>query len=165
MKVVCNTPEQLILRSVPWVLGIIFAGAILGMSAVGMNGLFTGDLKLAVIMFLCGPVFMGLFFAVFIRRDDLILDRSRNLLELRHATVLGRRKIRHELKHLSRAMVQTSNTDNGKTRRVALELEGGMDAGVHPVTEVYTSGYGATRAVDAINDWLSQDVDSVTPRA
>jgi hypothetical protein len=165
MKIVRNSPDQLILRSVPWLLGIIFAGAILGMSAAGLNGLLTGDVKFAAIMLLCGPVFMGLFFAIFIRRDDLILDRSRNLLELRHATVLGRHKVQHKLQYLSRAMVQTSNSDDGKTHRVALVLQGGMDAGVHPVTEVYTSGYGATRAVDAINDWLSLDVDSATPRA
>ena len=165
MKVVRNTPDQLILRSVPWVLGVIFAGAILWMSAAGLNGLLTGDYKFAIIMMLCGPVFMGLFFALFIRRDDLILDRSRNLLELRHATVLGRHKIQHKLQHLSKAMVQSSSTDNAKTHRVALVLEGGMDVGVHPVTEVYTSGYGATRAVDAINDWLSLDVDSPAPQA
>lgn len=165
MKVVRNTPEQLILRSVPWVLGIIFAGAILGMTAAALNGLLEGDYTFALMMMLFGPVFMGLFFALFIRRDDLILDRSRDLLELRHATVLGRHKVQHKLQHLSKAMVQTSNSDNAKTHRVALVLESGMDAGVHPVTEVYTSGYGATRAVDAINAWLALDVDSATPRA
>jgi hypothetical protein len=81
MKVVRNTQDQLILQSVPWVLGVIFAGAILWISAASLNSLLTGDYKFATIMMLCGPVFMGLFFALLIRRDDLILDRSRDLLE------------------------------------------------------------------------------------
>ncbi|MFG5383753.1 hypothetical protein ACEWPN_21555 [Yoonia sp. R2-816] len=160
MTIVRNSPQQLILRSVPWVLGVIFAATILGLSAAGLKNLAAGQYDTAAMMFLFGPVFMGIFFAVFVRRDDLILDRSRNLLELRHATVRGRRKIRHDLHHLSRAMVQTNHSNDGETYRVALVLDGGMDAGIHPVTEVYTGGTGAQRTVDVINAWLAMDVDS-----
>jgi hypothetical protein len=157
MKIVRNTPEQLILRSTPWLLGVIFIVVILGLTSISLNALLNGDLILAVSLFLFGPMFAGLFFVLFIQRDDLILDRSRDLLELRHATVLERRKIQHKLRHLKEAIVQTSrSSDNGgPTHRVALVLNGGMDAGTHPVTEVYTSGCGAQRAAAAINDWLA----------
>jgi hypothetical protein len=49
-------------------------------------------------------------------------------------------------------MVQTDSMDNAKAQSVALILEGAMDVGVNSVTKAYTNKYGATRAVDAIND-------------
>ena len=173
MKIVRNTPEQLIIRNAPWAIGIVLALAILAMSAASLYGLGQGDYKFAAIMFACGPVFTGLFFALFVRRDDLILDRSRNLLELRHATVRGRQKVRHDLTYLEKAVVQTqgarnrgsSTTAQGPTHRVAIVLHGGMDAGTHPITPVYASGNAADLAAKAINAWLAMDVDSSASRA
>ena len=168
MKIVRDTPEQLIIRNAPWAIGIVLALAILAMSAASLHGLGQGDYKFAAIMFACGPVFAGLFFALFVRRDDLILDRSRNVVELRHATVRGRQTIRHDLKHLAKAVVETqgarnrgsSTTGQGPTHRVAIVLTGGMDAGTHPITPVYASGNAADMAADAINAWLAMDIDS-----
>lgn len=172
MKIVRHTPEQLILRNVPWAMAIAISAAILGLMAWGFFALAQGDYTQCVVMLLCAA-FMGLFFALFVRRDDLILDRSRNLIELRHASVFGRYKVRHMLEHLEKALVQTQttasrgahSTGGGPTHRVALVLNGGMDAGTHPATEIYTSGKGAHRAVDAINAWLYMNVDSGIPEA
>ena len=104
------------------------------------------------------PLFLSLFIFAFVRRDDLILDRSRNLLELRHSTFRGRTKVQHKLEHLERAIVQSSRSSKGgTTHRIALILDGGMDEGTHPVTPVYVSGNGAKRGVDAINAWLKTE--------
>ena len=161
MKIVRNTPQQLILRSVPWVVAFMLSALLLGVVAFGLNALFEGNLTDTFWGLFAIPLFISIFLVVFVRRDDLILDRSRNLLELRHSTFRGRTSVQHKLEHLERAMIQSSQSDSGgKTYRIALVLNGGMDAGTHPVTAVYASGNGAKRGADAINNWISQDVDS-----
>lgn len=157
MKIVRNTPEQLILQNVPWMMSGLLALAILGMTAGCLYNLTAGEYKTAAMLFFCGPVFMGLFFAAFVQRDDLILDRSRNLIELRNATMFSRTKTHHDLTHLEKAVVQTkysSGDGPSRTHQIALVLNGGTDTGAHPVTGVYTSGSGSERAADAINAWL-----------
>ncbi|MEJ8561431.1 hypothetical protein QTO30_09540 [Yoonia sp. GPGPB17] len=163
MKIVRNTPEQLVLRSVPWFIAITLSAAFLAVIAFGLNALFEGNMTDTFWGLIAIPLFLALFLAVFVRRDDLLLDRSRNLLELRHSTFRGRTRIQHKLEHLERAMVQSSRTSKGGTTyRIALVLNGGMDAGTHPVTPVYTGGNGAKRGVKTINDWLAQGINLVS---
>ena len=166
MKIVRNTPDQLILRSVPWVIAILLSGFLLAVIAFGLNGLFAGNLGDAFWGLIAIPLFLAIFLVIFVRRDDLILDRSRDLLELRHSTFRSRTKVQHKLVHLKRAKLESSRTSKGgMTYRIALVLDGGMDAGTHPVTPVYVSGNGAKRGVEAINAWLAQDVDSYQSQA
>jgi hypothetical protein len=161
MKIVRNTPEQLILRSIPLVIAIMLSAFLLAVIAFGLNALFAGDRSGAFWGLIALPLFLGLFLVIFVRRDEVILDRSRNLLELRHSTFRGRTRVQHELRHLERARLESHESHkNGKTYRIALILNGGMDEGIHPVTPVYTSGNGAKRGVEAINTWLAQDIDS-----
>ncbi len=166
MKIVRNTPEQLIIRSVPWVIAIMLSVFLLAVIGFGLSSLFAGNTANSFWGLFLIPLFLAVFMIIFVRRDDLILDRSRNLLELRHSTFRGRTTIQHKLEHLARAKLETSHgSEGGTTHRIALELDGGMDAGTHPVTPVYVSGNGAKRGVDAINAWLAQDVDSASRRA
>ncbi|PJI85246.1 hypothetical protein BC777_3246 [Yoonia maricola] len=161
MKIVRNTPEQLVLRSVPWIIAIMLSAMLLGVIAFGLNALFEGDLADTFWGLFAIPLFVSIFLVIFVRRDDLILDRNLNLLELRHSTFRGRTRVQHKLEHLHRAKLQSSRSNKGSTTyRIALVLDGGMDAGTHPVTPVYASGNGAKRGVEAINDWLAQYVDS-----
>ena len=165
MRIIRNTTDQLILRSVPWLIAVMLSIFLLGTIAFGLQAFFEGDRAGALWGGFLIPAFLAVFFVAFVRRDEAILDRSRDLLELRHATLLRRHKVRHQLQHLDRAIVQTSSGKNGTTHRVALILNGGMDAGTHPVTPIYVSGRGAQKATDAINAWLVQDVDSGAPQA
>jgi len=166
MKIVRNTPEQLILRSTPWVMAALLSVFLLVMIAVGLNALSQGDINGAFWGLFILPLIMAVFLVLFVRRDDLVLDRGQNLLELRHSTFRGRTRVRHKLEHLDRAVLQSSrSTKGGTTYRIALVLEGGMDKGIHPVTPIYASGSGAERAVDAINKWLARDVDSAPRQA
>ncbi len=149
------------MRSVPWVIAIMLSGMLLAVISFGLKAFFEGNGADAFWGLLAIPLFIVIFIVVFVRRDDLILDRSRNLLELRHSTFRGRTRVQHRLEHLERAKLQSSRSSKGgKTYRIALVLDGGMDAGTHPVTPVYVSGNGAKRGVAAINAWLAQDVDS-----
>ncbi|WP_400086070.1 hypothetical protein [Yoonia sp. R78084] len=160
MKIVHDTPEKLVLSFVPWVFATVLSALLLGVVGFGLNALFTGDVSAAFWGLFAIPLFMLLFLVIFVRRDDLILDRDRNLLELRHSTFRGRTRVRHKLEHLKEAKLQSSRSENANTYRITLVLDGGMDAGTHAVTPIYASGRGAERGVAAINAWLAQDVDS-----
>ncbi|MEJ6404010.1 hypothetical protein [Yoonia sp. 2307UL14-13] len=161
MKIIRNTPEQLILRSVPWFMAALLSIFLLAVIGFGMQSFFEGDREGAFWGLLGIPAFLGIFLIAFIRRDEVILDRTRNLVEMHHSTFLGRKRVRHELQNLERAMVQAHyGSKGGKTHRVALVLSGGMDVGRHPVTPVYSGGRSAHRAMEAINIWLAMDVDS-----
>ncbi len=153
MKITRETPDQLIIENNPiWlaifvsVFGLIFFG--IGLANVraepGMGIAFiAGGLAIAV----------G-FNMIFIRRTQLILDRPRNLVELRRKGWLNYVSMTWELQYLTRADVQSSSSGDTNTYRAALQISGGMDAGTHPITLVYSSGRGAKRAANAINRWL-----------
>lgn len=144
----------------------MLCGFLLAVIAFGLKSLFEGNMTDTFWGLIAIPLFLAIFIVVFVRRDDLILDRSRNLLELRHSTFRGRTTVKHKLEHLDRAVLQTSHSsEGGTTHRIALVLDGGMDAGTHPTTPVYVSGHGAKRGVEAINAWLSQDIDSLQSEA
>lgn len=163
MKITRNTPEQLIVENNPvWlaifvsVFGLIFFGV--GLSQLGSQ---TG----MALMFMAGGLGIGIGFnMIFIRRTQVILDHPRNLVELRRRSWLGYSSRTWELRYLDRAFVQTSRSGDTDTHRAVLDIGGGMDAGQHPITIVYSSGSGASRAETAINDWLAQ-LDSHAPRA
>ena len=161
MKIVHHTPDHLILRSIPWVVATLLSVFLLAVLAFGMNAFVDGDFAGAFWGLIAIPLFVGLFLVIFVRRDEVILDRSQDLLELRHSTFRRRTRIKHQLRHLERAKLESRESHkNGTTYRIALVLNGGMDAGTHPVTPVYASGNGAKLGVEAINTWLAQDIDS-----
>ena len=160
MKITHNTPDLLIIDNTPWLVGILLAGMILMPVGFGINALFSGDIQTGLLVLILGGGFGALFFAVFVRRNQLVLDRRDNRVEMRRRTLFRQTSIRHDLRHLRRAIVQTSRSDNSDTHRMTLELDGGMDPGLHPFTSVYTSGKGARRGADAVNAWLTAVVDS-----
>ena len=165
MKIVQNTPDQLILKSTPWLFGLILSAGIVISVGFGLNAASSANWTEAFWGVIGIPAFLALFLVIFIRRDDLILDRGQMTVELRHATFFGKRRIVHDLSHLERAVIQKGTSQKSDTYRVAIVLNGGMDAGTHPVTEIYSSGNGAQIAADAINGWLSQSVDSTPLQA
>tara|TARA_R110002072_G_scaffold82776_3_gene188365 strand:+ start:351 stop:749 length:399 start_codon:yes stop_codon:yes gene_type:complete len=130
MKITHNAPDLLIIDSKPWPVGIILVGMVLVVVGYGLETLLNGDTFTGLTTVLLGGGIGGLFIAIFVRRNQLVLDRR----------------------------------DKQDTHRMTLELNGGMDAGLHPFTEVYTSGRGAQRAADAVNGWLAlRPVDSAPP--
>lgn len=163
MKVTRDTPEQLIVENNPiWLavfvslFGLIFVGV--GLSLLGSE---TG----MAMLFIGGGLAIGIGFnMIFIRRTQLILDQARNLVELRRRSWLGYSSRTWELQYLKRAEVQTSRSGDTDTHRAVLIIDGGMDAGDHPLTLVYSSGSGARRAQAAVNDWLGA-LDSRTTEA
>jgi len=154
MKVTRRTPDQLIVENNPVWMAIGISACSLLFVAIGVS-MITTELLIGLVFAGTGLLMGTVFILAFIRRTQLILDRPRNLVELRRKSMLRYLRMTWGLDELDRAILQTSNSGDSTTYRVALRIDKGMDAGTHPVTLVYTSGTGGERAVDAINAWLS----------
>ncbi|WP_281981018.1 hypothetical protein [Thalassorhabdomicrobium marinisediminis] len=155
MKIVSQTPELLILENQPWLIAVILGGMSLGFVALGVGVMASGDVVAGLVVILIVGAFFGLFLWAFVRRNQLILDRTAGTLTHRRRTLRGYRETVHELAHLQEAVIQSSSGSGSNTHRMAYVLGGGMDVGTHPFTEVYTSGRGAQTAVQAVNGWLA----------
>lgn len=156
MKIKRNEPSQLILENNPVLLALALTLFALLFIGIGLANIGTDPVM--GLIFTGGGLVFGIGFSMaFIRRTQLILDRQSGLVELRRRSWFGYSKMIWELRHLSEAYVQTSNSGDTPTHRAALVIDGGMDAGTHPVTLVYSSGSGARRATKAINDWLDSN--------
>lgn len=160
MKIIRETPDQLIIENNPVWLAIFVT--IFGLVFLGV-GLFIVSSEPGVgHAFIAGGLGISIGFnMIFVRRTQLILDTTRNLLELRRRGWLGYSSRIWELRYLERVIVETSRSGDTDTHRAALLINGGMDAGTHPITWVYSSGRGAERAQNAVNGWL----DSYRPTA
>ncbi|MCX7558614.1 hypothetical protein OS190_03485 [Sulfitobacter sp. F26204] len=153
MKITRNTPDQLIIENNPIWLAVFVSAFAMVFVAIGLFNI--GAEPVMGFAFIGGGLFFGILFNLaFIRRTQLILDGPRNLVELRRRGWLNYVSMTWELRYLDRAIVESSNSGDSTTYRAAFVINGGMDAGTHPVTLVYSSGRGAKRAKDAINAWL-----------
>jgi hypothetical protein len=151
MKVIRNTPHQLILDSKPWLAGIIVIVVILVSLGVGLAAVLDGEFIFGLVFMVAGGGIGGLCFAMIIRRNQLILDRSRNLIEMRRRTMFGMKTRDFDLRDLTEAITQSSRSNEGAdTHRLALMIDGHAE----PFTDVYTSGKGADRAAEVVNNWL-----------
>ncbi|WP_171208834.1 MULTISPECIES: hypothetical protein [unclassified Ruegeria] len=160
MKILRDTPNQLILSNTPWLIGLMLIGFILAFLGAGIFMVSDGD----------KPVWFGILFAFFgggmgavifcamVRRVQVILDRPSKTILIRRQSVFGYETVEHALSDLSHAEVETSRTSrrgsSSKVHRPVLILDKGMSAGRHPIVETYYSGGGAQRLVDAVNSWL-----------
>lgn len=161
MKITRNTPTQLIVENNPIWLAIAVTLFALVFVAAGLAMIRTEPV--AGIMMTGFAILAAVVFNIaFTRRTQLILDSTKNLIELRRRSWFGYSKMTWELRYLDRAIVEVSRSGDTNTYRAALIITGGMDAGTHPLTLVYSSGKGADRAKTAINDW-SAALDSNPP--
>ncbi len=161
MKIVRDIPEQLIVENNPLlitillsVMGLVFVGS-------GVGILASGDIGFGLLWLGFTIPFFGLFFVLFVRRNQLILDATAGTVTHRRKSLIKYTEVVHELAHLGEAIVEPSHSGgNGPTHRMSLVLTGGMDKGTHPFTLAYTSGGGARRGADAVNRWLAARRDT-----
>ncbi|CAD0186391.1 hypothetical protein RUESEDTHA_03299 [Ruegeria sp. THAF57] len=164
MKVTRNTPNQLILSNRPWLIGVMLVFFILCFVGAGLTMISEGNWSGILVALFGGGMGFGAF-CIFVRRVQVILDRSTDSILIRRQSIFGYETVRHVLSNLSHAEVETttSNGNNGSstTHRPVLILGQGMSAGRHPIVSAYVSGHGSHRLVDAVNDWLpARAVDS-----
>lgn len=160
MKITRNTSQQLILADTPWLIGIMLVLFILTFAGVGIALISQGgDLILPGLVFgLIGGGMGALAFGLFVRRVQVILDRSTGNIVIRRQSVFGFHEVCHRITDLSHAEVErTVSRNNGSSRtlyRPVLVLDSGMSAGRHPIVQAFTNGRGSQHLVDAINTWL-----------
>jgi hypothetical protein len=153
MKLRAESPDRLVLEDRPVITGILLALAILG-NCAGAIFAATEDLLIGLGV-LAGVLIWGLAFWAFVRRTIVILDRPSGMALRRVASVTGQTEDALPLDRITGAIVQ-SHRSTGKssstTYRAALVVRG---AEPFPLTKVYSSGRGATRAAEAVNRWLA----------
>ncbi|KIC41689.1 hypothetical protein RA28_20035 [Ruegeria sp. ANG-S4] len=172
MKIKRNTPNQLILSSTPWFIGISLIFFTLAFVAAGMFLIMLGGwaILFGLIFGLGGGVMGVSAFNDFVERVQVILDRNKNSILIRRKSVFSYDVVEHRLTNLSHAEVETTYSRSKKgpstLYRPVLILKEGMSAGRHPIVEAFSSGSGAHRLVDAVNDWLpARKVDSASQSA
>lgn len=152
---ITNKSDYLIVDSRPWVISLILGGVIFGLLAWSAVSLFQGDI-ITALMPLPIVVFMALFVWAFVRRNQLILHAANQTVTHRRRTLLRYSTVTYDLAHLSHADVADSHmSDGAPTHRMMFHITDGMDAGAHPFTVAYTSGYGAKHGANAVNRWLA----------
>ena len=154
MKVTHDTPEKLIIENNPIWLAIFISVFGMVFVAVGLF-LMSQEFWMGLLFAGAGLVVIVVFNLAFTRRTQFIFDHPGNLVDMRRKSLLGFTNRTWSLEHLDRAVIQSSRSDNSTTYRAALVFNGGMDPGTVPITIVYSSGSGAERAANAVNNWLA----------
>ena len=152
MKVVSQTPDELILESRPWITSLLIVAFIVLFFGIGLSTLLSGDI--GGLLFLLGAIVVGggAFWA-FVRFETVRLSRPLDRVDLVSRSILGVTRKDWALSDVARAATerQRSARGTGSTRRPVLIFRGGGSA---PIGIVYTNGRGPGRAAKAINDWL-----------
>lgn len=172
MKVVENTPDRLIAKAVPVTLvwgSVVTGGAIVG---AFIFGLLTGALgEIAVFALLFVTVLLG-FMVAQIDKVTVTLDRETDTLHISHRSINGLDEATFKLHDIIEANVW-ENLDprhllwqaylvNGvrPPPKLAIILATSDPPDIHVVSG-WRDGESATVAVaNAINAWLSMDIDS-----
>jgi hypothetical protein len=152
MKVKTETPDLLVLEDRPLFASLLLAAFFLADAAAVIALALQGDWAGVGMLGLGLPLLvLAAFF--FVRRTIVFLDRPGNRVTIRTATLRRQTEDTLPLDRVTGAEVQVGRGSGTPTRRAALVLAGG---GMRELTQVYSSGGGASRAVAAINRWLGK---------
>ena len=156
MKLVSSSPDRLVLRARPVLIGIGVACAMLLFAAIWLVKFFSDDHSdLAALALLFG--LFGLVFIFFVRQEVAVFDRPSNTLTLRSIGVLGAREQFRPLDEVTKAVLETSANDGdskaGPSYRAVLNFTSGPPL---PLSAIFRSGSDAKTAVQQINTWLNQ---------
>jgi len=166
MKVTRNTPDQLIVADVPWVLGLAMVMFILIFVGIGLGLVFTGEWFGMFFAVVGGGLGFGAF-AAFVQRVQVIFDVTSDAIIMRRRSLFGYKQVQHKLSDLQAAeLEETTGSKGGRMYRPVLVLKSGMSKGRHPVIHSYTNTGGPRRMVEAINSWLARTdrVDSAAAK-
>ncbi|NIZ62545.1 hypothetical protein DL239_16355 [Sedimentitalea sp. CY04] len=166
MKVVRNTPEQLIVANKPWLIGIALILFILAFVGAGLL-VATEEPLFGIPFALFGGGIGAACFVAFVRRVQVIFDCGSNLITIRTQSLYTYREDTHPLSQLNKAVLETTvssmNNSNANTLyRPSLDIGGTL----HPMVVSYTNTRGPARLVNAVNKWLqAAPLDSARDQA
>lgn len=153
MKVKRETPDELILESQPWFMGILFIVLILGFVGVGLNMILTDGDWNGLFLIGAGLGTGGLLFALMVERTQIWADRNAGTLVYRRQSVFRRTEDSIPLSSIVGAEVQSRAPRNGSVSRMTIVVkDGGTDR--VGIGTVWISGGGPGRAARALNRWL-----------
>ncbi len=149
-----NTPNQLIIADVPWLIGAMLIAFILIFVGAGFAMLADGEWW-GILFGLFGGGMGAIAFVLFVRRVQIIFDRANDSIVVRRRSVFGYSQAKLKLSDLDRAILEHStNSDGDHVERPTLVFGGGPKAGHFPIVDAYTNTGGPKRLVNAVNDWL-----------
>jgi hypothetical protein len=154
MKIVRNTPQQLIIANKPWLIGIALILFILAFVGAGLL-VATQEPLFGIPFALFGGGIGSACFVAFVRRVQVILDCTSNLITIRTQSLYAYSEETHPLSQLNKAVLETTvssmNNGNASTMyRPALDIGGSL----HPIVVSYTNTRGPARLVNAVNKWI-----------
>lgn len=154
MKITRNTPDQLILAYVPWVMSILLSIFILIFVGVGMSMVFNGEL-IGLLFTVLGGGIGGICFIAFVRRVQVIFDRPNQTFTLRRRTVFGYKEKTRALSDVDEAIIEhTTNSDGKRLDRPTVVLHRGAGDLRVPLVTAYSNMSHTAVIVEAINSWL-----------
>lgn len=153
MKVKHDTPDLLVVEDTPWLIGAALILFVLMFAGAGLLLLAEGQSFGLLFLLVGGGLGFGGFWA-FVRREQVILDRSAGEVVQRRRTIFGQTEERQPLAALCRAVIETHRSRKGGTS-FRVELDFGPN-GQSPVVSYFTNGGGPARIAHAINDWLDK---------
>ncbi|WP_156317393.1 hypothetical protein [Cypionkella psychrotolerans] len=164
MKLVSSSPDRLVLRKRPVLMGIGIAAAMLLFAAIWLAKFFSNDHSDLTVLALLFGLF-GVVFIVFVRQEVAVFDRPSNSLTLRSIGVLGAREQSRPLAEVTKAVLETSANDGdsraGPSHRAVLSFTSGPPL---PLSAIFRSGSEAKTAVQQINTWLNQKTGQTQKR-
>ena len=154
MKVIRNTPQQLIVANKPWLIGSALILFILLFVGAGLM-VATEEPMFGIPFGLFGGGIGTVCFVAFVRRVQVIFDCPSNLITIRKQSLYAYSEETHPLSQLNKAVLETtiSSTNNGNAStmyRPSLDISGTL----HPMVISYTNTRGPARLVKAVNTWI-----------
>jgi len=166
MKIIRNTPQQLIVANKPWLIGIALILFILAFVGAGLLTAIEEPM-FGIPFALFGGGIGAACFVAFVRRVQVIFDCSSNLITIRKQSLYAYSEDTHPLSQLNKAVLETTvssmNNGNASTMyRPSLDIGGTL----HPMVTSYTNTRGPARLVNAVNKWLqAAPLDSARDQA
>lgn len=156
MKLVSSSPDRLVLRARPVIMGIGLAAVMLLFAAIWLAKYLSDDHSDLTALALLFALF-GLAFIVFVRQEVAVFDRPSNTLTLRSVGVFGAREQFRPLAEVTKAVLETARDDSdskgGYCQRAVLNFTSGPPL---PLSAIFRAGSDAKTAVQQINTWLNQ---------
>ena len=154
MKITRDTPDQLILAYVPWVMSVLLSIFILIFVGLGLSMILDGEL-IGLLFAVMGGGIGGICFVVFVRRVQVIFDRPGQTFTLRRRTVFGYKEKTRPLRDVDPAIIEhTTNSDGQRLDRPTVVMHRGAGELRVPLVTAYSNMSNTADIVEATNRWL-----------
>ncbi|WP_322867835.1 hypothetical protein U5922_017455 [Aquicoccus sp. G2-2] len=156
MKIRKNTDQTLIVGDRPWLIGVMLILFSLIFTGTGLAIVSQGD-WMGLIFVAVGLIMAPAFFAIFVRRVQVVFYRPEGWVEIRRKSVFGQRKSRYRIENVNAAKVESTTGKNGTLYRVALNMTVAGVTGTKPLTKAYSNMGHPFEVAEAINRWIGVD--------